>query len=286
MGYSAITVIGNGSFLISCLKLVKESTSCQLKCIEPEKKDFSSLESFCRTSKIEYQLLDSRKALHNYFEAIDINTLVLSIHNSYIFSKQAIANKHIRIINFHNSLLPQHPGRNAPTWAIFEMEEKAGITWHEVVPAIDKGDIICQRSIPLNSDMTGMSLTRACVQLGLNSFKEILNSLINDNYVKLPQTYDEHIKMHYSYEVPNDGIFEKSWPVKKMSAFLRSLDYGGFPIFAKPKVFHNQLWHSIDKYVINAFSDEAVALASKETDTLTFQDKELSVQLYIKPLHS
>ena len=59
--------------------------------------------------------------------------------------KELIDNK--LIINYHNSLLPKHPGRFAEAWSIFEEDKKSGITWHLVVPEVDKGKIILQKDI-------------------------------------------------------------------------------------------------------------------------------------------
>lgn len=85
------------------------------------------------------------------------SNIIFSINNVYIFTKDLI-DKHF-IINYHNSLLPKHPGRFAEAWAIFEEEKKTGITWHIVVPKVDKCKIILQKDIEFLPSRT----FRACV---------------------------------------------------------------------------------------------------------------------------
>jgi methionyl-tRNA formyltransferase len=284
MAFTNIVIIGSGALLTNCLKVVLSQTNAAITCIEPGQKEFSNLQAVCNSNNVDYKVISEKAKLEQFFREIKTKTLVLSIHNSYIFSQSVLSNESLKIVNFHNSLLPKHPGRNAPTWAIYEMDEQAGITWHEVALEIDRGNIISQKSVPIDSTMTGISLTKTCVNIGFESFKEIIQSLLNSTYISTPQKVTGPIKMHYSRETPNEGILATNWPLARISAFLRSLDYGPYPVFEKPRVYFQNELQIIEKYFIQTNSS-GLPHHIPAPNELMFQDNQLSIKLQITPIH-
>jgi methionyl-tRNA formyltransferase len=280
--YRKIIVIGNGSLMTNCVKHIQKFSTAEIECIEYPKQNFSNLKIVCNSGGIAYRTFDRRVALKDFFLAINKNALVLSIHNSYIFPEQVLLNKNLRIINFHNSLLPGHPGRNAPTWAIYDMDKESGITWHEVIPEIDKGDIIQQKSIAIGPYITGMDLTRQCVNLGLETFKDIFPGLLKNDYCVTPQAPEMEVRMHYSHEIPNNGVLNRDWDIQKISAFLRSVDYGVYPIFEKPKICFHDKWFEVEKYKI--LQPPFMTTTKGNSEEVYFWGEELSVKINIKPI--
>jgi methionyl-tRNA formyltransferase len=233
--FQQIIVIGTGRVASACLECVLGYTK-NVTAIEPEQQNFSAVRSICTKAGIDYHFLDSKEALEKFFCAVDTRTLVISAHNSYLFSKTVLQNAHLVIVNFHNSLLPLHKGRNAPAWAIFEMDQKAGITWHRISPEVDAGEIIVQRACEITPTTTALSLTQQCVELGIAAFKELFPQLLANNFTSVPQDCSVAGKLHLSREVPNDGWLDLAWPWAKQSAFLRATDYGKLAIFPPRKL--------------------------------------------------
>jgi hypothetical protein len=58
-------------------------------------------------------------------------------------------------------------------------------------------------------------------------------------------------------DVPNNGVLEICWPIEKISAFLRSLDYGKHKIFDEPRVSVSGVLCRISSYRITV-SDQRV----------------------------
>jgi methionyl-tRNA formyltransferase len=52
-------------------------------------------------------------------------------------------------LNFHFALLPRHRGVSPIAWAVLEGDAQAGVTLHHMVEAIDAGDLIAQRRVPI-----------------------------------------------------------------------------------------------------------------------------------------
>ena len=151
--YKKIIVIGSGRLPKNCINALLQY-NLELICIEPVETEFPVLSKFCKSKKIDYLKILDKNELDNYFLSFTEITLVVSAYNIHIFSPKVLLNCNILIVNFHNSLLPKHRGRNSPTWAIFEMDEIAGISWHLITDKIDKGNLIKQNSFKIPEKYT------------------------------------------------------------------------------------------------------------------------------------
>lgn len=56
--------------------------------------------------------------------------------------------------------------------------------------------------------------------------------------------------MHYSYEKPNDGVLQLEWDRAKISAFLRSMDYGVLRVMGTPYIIEENKKYCWDSYGI------------------------------------
>src|SRR5690606_12696997 len=61
-------------------------------------------------------------------------------------------------VNFHDGPLPAYAGLNAPAWALINGETTYGISWHEITPGVDEGDVLVQRLFELAPQETSLSL--------------------------------------------------------------------------------------------------------------------------------
>lgn len=246
---SNVVIIGTGRFACACLEACLVKTK-NIVCVEPENPGFPTLRSMCIKRSIKYNCLLERDKLTDFFGGISSPTLVVSAYNSFMFPKAVLANRSLRIINFHNSLLPRHRGRNAPTFTIFEMDAVTGITWHLVSAEIDKGEIICQRVMAVPADINAIDLTRKTLELGAAAFQEILPSLLDGNYGFKSSGDPSEETFHLSTDVPNGGILDLGWSLPKAHAFLRSLDYGNLKVFPPAQIQFLGSHFSVLKYAV------------------------------------
>ena len=230
-----IIIIGTGRLACACLEACLAGPVPVACVVESENHAFSPLAALCRKRNIEYSLMLDREKLSQFFLSINQPTLVVSAFNYFIFPRRVLENQSLNVVNFHNSLLPQHRGRNAPTWSIFEMDAVTGITWHQVHPAVDKGDIITQRKIEIGGDTTALALTLKTLDVAAQAFREILPSLLDGSYPRTPIQKNGAGSFHRSTDVPNGGVLDLGWSLDRAYAFLRALDYGKFAVFAAPK---------------------------------------------------
>ncbi|MDE7242188.1 MAG: hypothetical protein K2N62_10010 [Desulfovibrio sp.] len=241
--YEKIYVIGQGVPALACMKLVKDrglpggfldtggpmdgfSRKAAAGCgIAPE-----------RVSR------DDLPYLFNETQRI----LVLSASNTIIFPKKIVEMENLRILNYHNSLLPAHRGMHAEAWAIFAGDPLAGISWHVVDSGIDTGPLVVQKSLPVG-ELTSLELLRRQCALAVAALSEYLPAILRGDAPLIPQAPCT-TPPHKRAERPNAGVLDLAWPAKKIWNFLRAFDYGGLRTLGSPRCRIKGIWHAWEGY--------------------------------------
>ncbi|MCB1531870.1 MAG: phosphoribosylglycinamide formyltransferase [Alphaproteobacteria bacterium] len=86
--------------------------------------------------------------LHEVISDYDVNLICLAGFMR-ILSADFIAKWPNKIINIHPSLLPKHKGLDTHQRALEAGDTQSGCTVHYVVPEMDSGPIIVQKSVPI-----------------------------------------------------------------------------------------------------------------------------------------
>lgn len=210
-----------------------------------------------------------KKDLVHMLESVNIPTVVLSVNNKYILPESVISNARLVLINLHHGLLPAHPGWQAGTWAIYEGDHEAGITWHYITSGVDEGSIICQKAVEIGESTTSISLQRQCGQLALETLGSMLplEDLNPDEAIKqdiLPER-----KPHLFSQVPNDGYLDLQWSIDRMIRFLRAMDFGILKVMGTPKVHVEDRKFLIKRY----FVSEVDWIEGMEVQIIAKEDK-------------
>lgn len=236
--FKQVIVIGYGFIAGEVLKDVyKKSLQSGyiVEYIEHEVYPFNQAKKYAEAEKIEYHVIENKTELLEYFMGkTATKTLIISASNNFIFPSEMVSNENITIINFHNALLPDLPGRNAPSWAIFEGRDKTGITWHYVTKDIDAGDIIIQKECKINDDIKAYELVSEQMRLALEAFRECYDEIIHGMVQAQKQIVSGARRVYKSYEIPADGMFDLTDSAQYIYRLLRAMDYGKNDIFPMP----------------------------------------------------
>ncbi|WP_104717607.1 formyltransferase family protein [Helicobacter muridarum] len=256
--------------LESSLQCISLSNSMQLQPILAMSycsHSLSLLQHKAKKHNIPYLSCNDSNTLDIFFASIDFPTLVISANNNYIFKSSAICNENLKIINFHNALLPCHKGVNAPIWSIYEQDEKSGVTWHVVSSKLDSGDILIQKEMPIAPDINSLKLFQSLMKLGFDAFVEIKDSLLDWSVSFVPMAKDSRAP-HRARDLPNSGFLNPAWDRDKISAFLRSMD--AFGVIPKPCIIIHDKVFTITKYWLNIsyFQNEISYQRHSESDLL------------------
>jgi methionyl-tRNA formyltransferase len=252
MRFESVFILGISQLAYQCAKIIK-SIGIPVTVFDTSPEKSVLLERRTLSENIRYFHID-RKQIFEILVNVNKKTLLLSVVNPYLIPAMVLENRNIKAINCHHSILPKHPGRNAEAWSIFEQDSESGITWHIITPNVDAGQIIVQKNKILDETITSFQLLKFQHDLAYQSFLEIVTSLVDDNIISYPQNMDLRGKLHYSWQVPNDGYINLDWNGDKISAFLRSMDYGILETLGKPYLLYKGECFHWEKYNIKKTS--------------------------------
>jgi len=163
--------------------------------------------------------------------------LFVSMSFDQIFKNEINNLPRLGIINCHAGKLPFYRGRNILNWALINDENEFGITVHFIDEGIDTGDIILQRTFPINeTDNYRTLLEKAyegCAQILFDAIKQLQNR----NYQRLKQvdihpigsycgkrvSGDENINWDSSSRILYNFIRAISTPGPRATTFLNSV---------------------------------------------------------------
>lgn len=124
-------------------------------------------------------------------------------------------------INCHAGMLPLYRGMNIINWAILNGEKEIGVTVHFIDDGIDTGDIIAQKSVPVDdADDYGSVIEKAapvCSELLFESLKAIASgSAARRVQSHLPGTY-------FSFRRAGDEYIDWNWPSRRIFDLIRAI---------------------------------------------------------------
>jgi methionyl-tRNA formyltransferase len=125
-------------------------------------------------------------AVHAEIAAIAPDLIVVAAYGK-ILPTQILDVPPYGCINVHASLLPRHRGAAPVQWAILSGDSSTGITIMRVNPAMDEGDILLQRTVPIEEADTAETLGRTLANLGATLLVEVVSALKTGTITACPQ---------------------------------------------------------------------------------------------------
>lgn len=235
-----VVVLGYGKIAAEVLQYVcqkRDMYAYQVSYIEHEIYPFNQAQKVAEENGVWGRVITDKKQLENSLLEFDEKTLIVSANNNFLFSARLLEKPNITVMNFHNALLPKFPGRNAPSWAIYEKERQTGITWHYVTKEIDAGNIIIQKQCEIGSDTKAYELAAELMELAWKGFRECFTEVVEEKVQALPQPAAANRRLYKSTEVPGNGEFSLTDSSTDIYRLLRALDYGKNSIFPPAETF-------------------------------------------------
>lgn len=232
--FRRVVVIGYGKAAGEILKYIEDKRAdygYSMEFIEHEPHPLGVTEKICEERNIPFAKMPDKRALGAYLGGIAEKTLIVSASNNFLFPPPVVARKNLTIINFHNALLPEYPGRNAPSWVIYRGEERTGITWHYVTAGVDEGNIIIQKTCEIGPDTKAYELTERLMDLACKAFTECFAPVLAERVQAKPQKLSPDRRMYRSAQMPGDGFLDLNREPEEIYRLLRSVDYGKSDIF-------------------------------------------------------
>lgn len=132
-------------------------------------------------------------------------------------------------INFHPSLLPQYPGRFPAEWAIYHNQTSTGITLIKMSSEFDKGEILVQKSLPIDPEDTKDTLYKKLFTVGAQILVSSLAEIATGKIIPRPQPLEKHF---YARQLTREDGFVP------YEIFVQQLNSGSEAIYRKWRAFY------------------------------------------------
>ncbi|MCB0792886.1 MAG: methionyl-tRNA formyltransferase [Flavobacteriales bacterium] len=99
-------------------------------------------------------------------------------------------------INLHASLLPDYRGAAPINWAIINGEKRTGVTTFELAHAIDTGDLLLQRDVPIGPDETAGELHDRLMSVGADLLVRTVEGIAGGTLEPVPQDDRDIGRLH------------------------------------------------------------------------------------------
>ncbi|MGY1495109.1 amino acid adenylation domain-containing protein [Streptomyces sp. QTS52] len=151
---------------------------------------------------------------------------LFSIANLRMLPEEVLALPTRLPVNFHDSPLPRHAGLFATSWTILDGDKQHGVTWHVMRLEADTGDVLKQRTVPVDPAVTVHDLDVACFEAGVESFGELVDELAAGTATRTPQDLGLRT-YHGRYDgLPRGGVFDWRQPAAELDALVRATAFG------------------------------------------------------------
>ncbi len=197
---SKIIFMGTPEFSIPALKLLNLKHEIKSVYTQPPKKKSRGQKIIKSPIHVEAEKLKIPvrfpKNLNNeydyeFIKSAEVNFVIVVAYGQ-IIPKKFLNIKDSIFLNIHASLLPRWRGAAPIQRSIMEMDKETGISIMKIVPKLDAGPYVLQKSTRINSKDNYLSLSKKLSKMGAEL---ILNSisLFENNEIKFKEQQDKFV---------------------------------------------------------------------------------------------
>lgn len=213
-------VVGEGSLPLSCLEILLQK-GCQILGVYSTD---HSLQEWAERHHIPHAA--SRSSFQEQLLAAEYDYL-FSINNiQWIIPGTVLTQARKATINYHDSPLPKYAGLYATSWALIHGETQHAVTWHEVVPELDAGRILKQKTVPILAEDTVFDLNTRCYDAAVSSFTELVQELTLDCIQPYLQDLSQRSYFSAIQRPEAASLLTFDISSKELCNLVRALDFG------------------------------------------------------------
>ena len=128
---------------------------------------------------------------YEFIKSAEVNFVIVVAYGQ-IIPKKFLNIKDSIFLNIHASLLPRWRGAAPIQRSIMEMDKETGISIMKIVPKLDAGPYVLQKSTNINPKDNYLSLSKRLSKIGAESIVETI-SLFEKNIVKYTDQEDKFV---------------------------------------------------------------------------------------------
>jgi methionyl-tRNA formyltransferase len=224
-----IVFFGSGPVAAKSLKLLASDFDIEAVITKPQPphhKEVFPVIKACEELGLQIFTANDRSELSDLFNSNSFKSeLGVIIDHGIIISKDVIDRFPFGIINSHFSLLPRWRGPDPISFAILQGDSETGVSVMRIVEKLDEGDLLIQRGLDLESDITTPELTEKLISLSHSLLIESLPLYINGDLMPYPQSQSPAT---YSHKLSKqDGVIDWNKSAETLEREIRA--YYGWP---------------------------------------------------------
>lgn len=150
---------------------------------------------------------------------------------SQVICEQDLARYSTGILNMHGGKLPEYRGASVLHWAIVNGERELGVSWHQMVEAIDAGPIYAEGQISISPKATALELRKQMIVEATKLFPIAWHKFLSRENLRVPNNLvgkiwpqrkpsDSHIKYNLAEKEVRDLVRAMCWPWPRSYIFL------------------------------------------------------------------
>lgn len=112
--------------------------------------------------------------------------------------------------------------------------------------------MIVQEKVPIQPDDTALSLLMKSAACGVSLLRQHIGSFLQKE--RMPHVPLSSGKLFLSSDISNEGFYDTNWSLAKGYAFLRAMDYRGFPIMPVPRIRLEDRIYEIENYALEKYA--------------------------------
>ncbi len=148
--------------------------------------------------------------------------IIVTVAYGKIIPPQILALPPLGCINVHPSLLPKYRGASPIQAAIADGERETGVTIMYQSEALDAGDLILQRRVPIAPEDTAQTLEARLADAGAEALREALRLIAAGTAPRLAQ--DESKASYVGKLAKDDGRIDWTRSAAVLADFIRAMD--------------------------------------------------------------
>lgn len=197
--------------------------------------------------KLDIPVYQPEKVKDTYQEVLDYDPdLIVTAAFGQILPKPLLDYPRFGCVNVHASLLPEYRGGAPIHQAIIDGKKEIGVTLMYMVEALDAGDMIAKRAIPIEEDDTVGTLFNKLSHVGRDLLSDTLPDLFSDNVKAEKQedhlaTYAPNITREREYidwTKSSEAIYNQVRGMNPFPVASTKLDELNIKLFAVKKKDH------------------------------------------------
>jgi methionyl-tRNA formyltransferase len=184
----------------------------------------NTLKNYAKELNIPYleQARINSEKFYEFAKSFDCD-LFVSMSFNQIFRDRIINLPKLKLINCHAGKLPFYRGRNILNWVLINDEKEFGITVHYIDEGIDTGDIILQRTFPINdSDNYNTLLETSYAECALILY-DAIKKIQYDNVKVIKQSDIHPVGFYCGKRGPGDEFIKWNNCSRDIFNFIRSI---------------------------------------------------------------